>query len=74
MAAEEEEGVLQPLKELADEDPPGYRNWLRMGQNTFNNLVSLVEPSIRSQSRQEKPALSGGFWLAANRQELLVLQ
>lgn len=54
----------QLLKELADEDPPSYKNWLRMDQGTFNSLVCLLEPSIRRQDTVMRDAVPVGERLA----------
>ena len=32
------------LKELSTEDPPSFRNFLRMDQTTFEELLTLVSP------------------------------
>ena len=44
------------LKELSNEDQKGYKNFLRMDLNSFNELLHLVEPHIKKQdSLMRKP-------------------
>ena len=47
------------LKELADEDPISYKNWMRMDEPTFYDLLRKVGPLITKQDtnmRQSIPA------------------
>ena len=54
----------QLLRELADEDPPSYKNWLRMDQHNFNILLSLVEPTLTRQDTVMREAIPAGERLA----------
>lgn len=54
----------QLLRELADEDPPSYKNWLRMEQQTFNSLVCLLKPSLQRQDTVMREAIPVGERLA----------
>ena len=52
------------LKELESEDPSSYRNFLRMDNDTFNELLSLVTPMIEKKSTTMREAISPGERLA----------
>lgn len=52
------------LRELADEDPPSYKNWLRMDPHTFKSLVCLLKPALQRQDTVMREAISVGERLA----------
>jgi len=52
------------LKELSTEDPPSFRNFLRMDQTTFEELLTLVSPLIKRQDTVMREAISPAERLA----------
>lgn len=52
------------LRELAAEDPPSYKNWLRIDEDSFNFLVTLLTPSLQRQDTVMRKAIPVGERLA----------
>ena len=52
------------LRELQEEDPFSYRNFLRMDHNTFQELLELVRPFIQRQDTVMRSAIPPGERLA----------
>jgi hypothetical protein len=46
------------LKELSTEDPPSFKNFFRMDQTTFEELLTLVSPLIKTQDTLMREAIS----------------
>jgi hypothetical protein len=45
------------LKELAEEDPSEYRRHLRMSPEKFDELLAMIEPSIRKKDTAMRMAI-----------------
>lgn len=52
------------IKELADEDPKCYRNFMRVTRDGFDELLHMVRPSIEKQDTVMRNAISAGERLA----------
>ncbi|KAG8177535.1 hypothetical protein JTE90_023440 [Oedothorax gibbosus] len=52
------------MKELALEDPEGYRRYLRMDTETFELLLSYVAPSITKRDTNMREAIPAAERLA----------
>ncbi|KAJ4447797.1 hypothetical protein ANN_09805 [Periplaneta americana] len=49
--------LITLLKELAEEDPAEYRKHLRMSPEKFDELLTMIEPSIRKQDTVMRMAI-----------------
>ena len=54
----------QLLQELRQEDPWSFRNFLRMSEDSFQELLDLVIPLIRRKDTNMREAISPGERLA----------
>ena len=52
------------IRELSDEDEKGYKNFLRMDMDSFNELLHLVEPHIKRQDSLMRQSISPAERLA----------
>lgn len=52
------------MKELRDEDPKLYTNFVRMASDDFDFLLSLVSPLISKQNTPLRKSISAGERLA----------
>lgn len=48
---------LQLLKELKESDPEDYKNYLRMDENVFNELLDLVRPHLTKRDTQMRQSI-----------------
>lgn len=54
----------QLLRELENEEPQLYKNFLRMNNADFNNLLELVSPLIKKENTNMREAIAPGERLA----------
>ncbi len=45
------------IQELAEEDPHSYRNIMRMNEDDFNGLLSILDPRLQRQDTQLRAAI-----------------